>query len=46
MSQTGTYNCSDQEGIKQWIKKCLRNILSPEKPTEYIPSQDESGNEK
>jgi hypothetical protein len=42
VTQTGSYDGSDKQGIQQRIEKRLRNSLPSEKASEDKPSQNES----
>ena len=46
VAKTGTNDGSDQKCVEKRIQKCLRYILSSEKPPEDVPSQNETGNEQ
>ena len=46
MSETCTYDSSDQKGVKKRIKKGYRHAFSLEEPLEDEPSENESRDEK
>ena len=46
MTETGTYNRTDEQGIKQRIEETFLDLFGSEKPSENKPSQYETGNEQ
>ncbi len=46
VTQTGTYDGTDKKRIEKRVQKRLRYILSVNEPFEYIPSENETGDEQ
>ena len=46
MAETGAHDRGDQQGVQQRVEKTFGDSFTLEEPFEYVPSEDESGDEQ